>query len=132
MHVVVKGPGEDGLDSLFEAIDLIGLRAFAAFDDVEFNFIALFKAFIAFALNGAVVNEDIRSTIAAEEAITFCVIEPFDGAFILSHLNQLPFLDRARCRDLPVSDAGVGRGVFRVFFSSFPEFFQGEVEGFVQ
>jgi hypothetical protein len=79
------------LDNLFEAIDLIGLRTFAAFDDVELDLIALFEALVTFALNGAVVNEDICSIVTAEEAITFCIIEPLYGAFILTHVTNSLF-----------------------------------------
>ena len=88
MHVATGRPGEDiDLYGLFEAADLIGLRAFGAFDDVEFDFVAFFEALVTFALNGAVVNEDVGSAITAEESIAFCIVEPLYGAFILSHLN---------------------------------------------
>jgi hypothetical protein len=118
MHVHKNGPGEDlDLDGLFETIDLVGLRAFAALDDVELYFVAFFEALVAFALDGTVVNEDVSSIIAAEESVAFCVIEPLYGAFVLCHLVQLPFRAMPRCRDLSESDAGVARGVFRVFCS---------------
>ena len=114
MHVATGGPGEDvDLDGLFEAADLIGLRAFAALYDVEFYFVTFFEALVAFALDGTVMDEYVCPAITAEEAVAFCVIEPFNGAFILTHLNELPLSVDARCRDLPVSDAGVGHGVFR-------------------
>lgn len=103
------GPGEDvDLDGLFEAADLIGLGAFGTFDDVELYFVPFFEALVALTLNGTVVNEDIGPTFPAEESIAFCVVEPLYGAFILTHVNVLPLSVDARCRDLPVSDAGVG------------------------
>jgi hypothetical protein len=95
MHVDTGGPGEDfaprpSSDGFFEAAHLIGLRAFAAFNNVEFYFVTFLEAFVAFALNGTVVDEDIGSTIPSEESVAFCVIEPLYGAFILTHLNELP------------------------------------------
>jgi hypothetical protein len=95
MHVDTEGPGEDfarrtGLDGFFEAAHLIGLRTFAAFDDVEFHFVAFLEALVALALDGTVVNEDVCPVIAAKESIAFCVVEPLYGAFILTHLNELP------------------------------------------
>lgn len=88
MHVATGRPGEDiDLDSFFETADLIGLGTFGAFNDVEFDFVAFFEALVTFALNGAVVNEDVGSAITAEEPIAFCIVEPLYGAFILSHLN---------------------------------------------
>jgi NADH:ubiquinone oxidoreductase subunit K len=76
------------LIGFFEAGNLIGLRAFSALNDVELYFIAFFEAFVAFALDGAVVNEDVCSIIAAEEAITLRIVEPLYRAFILSHWNN--------------------------------------------
>jgi hypothetical protein len=91
MHVTTDVPGEDAdLDGFFEAANLIGLRAFGAFDDVELYFVTLFEALVSFALDGAVMNEDVCPAIPAEEAVTFCVIEPLYRAFILTHLNELP------------------------------------------
>jgi hypothetical protein len=91
MHVATGVPGEDAdLDGLFEAADLIGLGAFGAFDDIELYFVTLFEALVAFALDGAVMDEYVCPAITAEEAVAFCVVEPFYGAFILTHLNELP------------------------------------------
>jgi len=84
------------LNSFFEPVYLVGLRAFAALDDVELDLIALFEALIAIALNGTVVNEDIGSAVTAEEAVTLCVVEPLYCAFILCHLSQLPFAEMER------------------------------------
>ena len=69
--------------NFFEPRYLIGLGALAALNDVKFHLIALFEALIALALDGAVVNEDVSPALAAEEAVSFCVVKPFDGAFIL-------------------------------------------------
>ena len=48
-----------------ETRHLISLRAFASLDDVELYFIAFFESFVAVKLNGAVVDEDVRSVITA-------------------------------------------------------------------
>jgi hypothetical protein len=77
----------------FEAGDLVSLRALGSLDDVELHLIALFETLVALALDGAVVNEDVGSSVAAEEAIALCVIEPLYGAFILCQWsNSLIFL----------------------------------------
>jgi hypothetical protein len=67
----------------FETRDLVGLRTLCPLDDVEFDLIALFKALVAFALDGAVVNEDVSPVVAPEKAVALCVIEPLYGALIL-------------------------------------------------
>ena len=71
------------LVNFFQTRDLIGLGTFAPLNDVEFNLIALFEAFVPFALDGAVVNEDVSPALAAEKAVTLCVVEPLYGALIL-------------------------------------------------
>ena len=66
-----------------EARDLVRLRALRPLNDVELDLIALFEALIALALDRAVMNEDVRPAVAAEEAVTLCVVEPLYGAFVL-------------------------------------------------
>lgn len=79
-----------GRYSFLKAKDLVGLRPLAALDDVELHFIALFQAFIAIALDRTVVDEDVGSSLAAEESIAFRIVEPLYRAFILCHFSQLP------------------------------------------
>jgi hypothetical protein len=69
--------------NFFETRDLISLGTFSSLNDVEFDLIAFFEALVALALNGAVVYEDVCPALAAEEAVTFCVVEPLYGALIL-------------------------------------------------
>ena len=69
--------------NFFETRDLIGLGTLRSLDDVEFDLVALFEALVALALNGAVVYEDVRPALAAEESVTLCVVEPLYGALIL-------------------------------------------------
>jgi len=76
------------LIDFFEARDLIGLGTLAPLDDVELNFITLFEALIALALDGTVMYEYVCPALAAEEAVPLCVIEPLYGAFILCHWSH--------------------------------------------
>ena len=74
-----------------EARDLVSLRTLGPLNDVELDLIALFEALVALALDRTVMNEDIRSAFAAEEAVALCVVEPLYGAFILCQWSKLPF-----------------------------------------
>jgi hypothetical protein len=69
--------------AFFQAGYLVGLRAFCSLNDVELNFIALFEALIAFALDRAVVNEDVCPAVTAKEAVALCIVEPLYCALIL-------------------------------------------------
>jgi hypothetical protein len=53
------------LANFLETTDLIRLGAFRTLDDVELNFITLFETLVALALDGAVVNEDVRPAFAS-------------------------------------------------------------------
>ena len=66
-----------------KARDLVSLWSLRPLDDVELNLVALFEALIAFALNGAVMNEDVSAAFAAEKPVALSVVKPFYGAFIL-------------------------------------------------
>jgi len=65
------------------------LRSFVSLDDFEFNFVAFLQAFVTLACDGAIVDEYIRSPVAPQEAISFRVVEPLDGAFDTFHLFSL-------------------------------------------
>jgi len=86
----------------FEARDLIGLGALCPLDDVELDLITLFEALIALALDRAVMNEDVRPAVAAEEAIALCVVEPLYGAFVLCQWSDsLTFVSESvACREV--------------------------------
>src|SRR5215469_17123865 len=66
-----------------QAHDLIGLGPLCALNDVEFDLIAFLEALVAFALYGTVMNKDIGAIVPTEEAVSLCIVEPFDGAFVL-------------------------------------------------
>jgi hypothetical protein len=60
-------------------------------NDVELDVVAFLQALVSVALDGAVVDEDIRAFIATDEAISLGVVEPLDFAPVLSHVRT--FLD---------------------------------------
>lgn len=60
--------------------DVAGLGPFLALDDLKFNLIALLKTLISLGGDGGVVNENIGSTIAADKAEPFGVVEPLNGS----------------------------------------------------
>jgi hypothetical protein len=70
---------------LLKPLDLVGLRAFLPLNNVKLDIIAFFQALVAVDNNGAVMDEDIRAIIAADEAVAFCIVEPFNFAFVLGH-----------------------------------------------
>ena len=63
------------------------LRPFLSLDDLKLHLVALLQALVAFGGDGAVVNEYIRSIVSAEEAVSFGVVEPLDGAFETFHVR---------------------------------------------
>lgn len=65
---------------------ILSLGAFLPLDNFEFNIIAFLEAFVAFRLDGTVVDEHIRAVIATDEAEALCVIEPFDFTFDSGHV----------------------------------------------
>ena len=73
------------LGRFFRAGDLIGLRPLLSLDDIEFDLVTFFQTFIAVKLDCAVMNENIRSIIAADKSIAFCVVEPLHFSFVCSH-----------------------------------------------
>jgi len=74
------------LSDLFQTCDLVRLRSLLSFNDVEFDFIALFQAFVAVNLDRAIVHEDIRPIITPDKSVPFCVVEPLHLALVLSHV----------------------------------------------
>ena len=80
----------------FETEYLIGLRALCSLNDVKFDFIPFFKALVTLALDRAVVDEDVRSPLAAQESITFRVVEPLNSSFVLCQWSNSLF-----CRSEP-------------------------------
>ena len=64
----------------------LSLGAFLALNYFELDIIAFLKTFVAFRLDGAVVDEHIRAVIATDEAEPLCIIEPFHFTFDSGHV----------------------------------------------
>jgi hypothetical protein len=62
------------------------LGPFLALHDFKLNVIAFLQAFVAFRLDGAVVDEHIGAVFPTDEAETLCVIEPFNFTFNSRHV----------------------------------------------
>lgn len=73
-------PGLEGILLRERPDDLICLRTFFSLNDVELDGIAFFEGFIAFRLDGAEVNEYVRSAIPSEKAVTFSIVKPLDSS----------------------------------------------------
>jgi hypothetical protein len=55
----------------------VRLRAFLSLHDFKFDVVAFLQAFVPFAIDRAVVDEDIRTIIAPDESEALRIIEPF-------------------------------------------------------
>ena len=71
---------------MFEAEYGICLWAFLALNDVKLDVIAFFEALVSVKLDCGVVDEHIGAVFASDEPVTFCVVKPFDLAFVSSHV----------------------------------------------
>src|SRR5690348_9746157 len=69
--------------------DVCGLRSFLALHNLELHRIAFLQALIAFAADGAVVNEHIGSVVPSDEPVSFGVIEPLHSSFQSIHVPLL-------------------------------------------
>src|SRR6266571_6809416 len=61
------------------------LRSFRSLRHFKLDFLALFEGLEAIALNGAVMNKDVRRAGLLNEAITLRVVEPLDLAGYSRH-----------------------------------------------
>lgn len=71
--------------SCFSFDDVFGLRPFLALNYFELNVIAFLQAFVAFGLNGAVVDEHIGAIFPANKAEALRVVKPFHFTFNSRH-----------------------------------------------
>jgi hypothetical protein len=78
---------QSGCSLAAAALHLICLRALLPLDDVELDVIALFEGFVAIELNRAVVHEDVRPIIPADETVALRIVEPLHLAFVLGHVS---------------------------------------------
>jgi len=77
------------------------LRAFWTLSYLKLDLVAFLQAFIAFGRDGAVMHENVGSSVTSDEAITFGVVEPFHRAFQTFHFA--PPRARAWSEDVPCS-----------------------------
>ncbi len=84
-----SGPGEEASGS--GELGYVGcLRPFLALDDLELNLVAFLQTFIAVAGDRAVMDEYIRSFVAAQEPVSLRVVEPLHRAFQSFHVRFPP------------------------------------------
>src|SRR5256885_627181 len=65
-----------------------GLWSFRALRHFKLDFLALFESLEAVALNGAIVNEDVRRAWLLNEAVTLRVVKPLDLTGYSRHTNE--------------------------------------------
>ena len=66
--------------SVLKSYYALGRRTFLALDDFKLDLCALGERAEAFALDGAVVDENVITAVAGDEAKAFSIVEPFDGS----------------------------------------------------
>ena len=66
----------------------VSLRPFLALHDLKLDNVALLKGFEALPLDRRIMDENVSSTILADEAVPFAVIEPLDLALKSCHLRS--------------------------------------------
>ena len=74
------------------------LGPFLALHDFKLNVIAFLQAFVAFRLDGAVVDEHIGAVFPTDEAEALCVVEPFNFTFDSRHVLTPSVLGHCRFR----------------------------------
>ena len=89
LRVLQKVVGSSGRLRRFS--DVFRLGAFLPLDYFKFNVIALLQAFVAFRLDGAVVDKHIGAVFPTNEAESLCVVEPFHFALNSRHV---PYSER--------------------------------------
>jgi hypothetical protein len=85
--VRVKTMMADSSCSLGAALHLVSLRALLPLNDIELDLVSLFETLVAIELNGAVVHEDVRPIVPANETIALRVVEPLHFSFVLGHVS---------------------------------------------
>ena len=64
------------------------LRSFRALGHLKLNFLALFESLEAVALDGAIVNKDVRRAWLFDETITLRIVKPLDLTGYSRHNNE--------------------------------------------
>jgi hypothetical protein len=65
-----------------------GLWSFWPLRHFKLNFLALFEGFEAVALNGAVMNEDVRRAWLFDKTVTLRIVKPLDLTGYSRHNNE--------------------------------------------
>jgi len=68
--------------------NFFGLRSLWALGYLKLNFLTLFESLEAVALNGAIVNEDVRRTRLLDKTIALRIIKPLDLTGYSRHNNE--------------------------------------------
>ena len=63
-----------------------GLRSFLTLGDLKLHLVAFLQAFVPLRTDRAVMYKNIRAIRAANEPVTFRVIEPLHGSFQAFHV----------------------------------------------
>src|ERR1700730_6194567 len=69
---------------------ICSLRSFRTLDNFEFNGVPFVQGFVSLAYDCRVMDKDIWTVIAPDEAVAFRVIEPLDRAF--HHSTAIHFM----------------------------------------
>ncbi len=64
------------------------LRSLWALGNLKLDFLTLFEGFEAVALDGAVVNEDVRRAGLLDETVTLRIVKPLDLTGYSRHNNE--------------------------------------------
>ncbi len=81
------------------ALNVLGFEAFVALDDFVADGFAFAQGFVALALDGGMMHEDILSGFALDEAEPFAIVEPLDTSTSHKFDPDIPRLRGcSRCR----------------------------------
>ena len=68
--------------------NFFGLRSLWALGYLKLNFLTLFESLEAVALNGAIVNKDVRRTRLLDKTIALLIVKPLDLTGYSRHNNE--------------------------------------------
>src|SRR5215467_15747115 len=65
------------------------LRSFLTLNNFELYRVAFLQAFVAFGIDRAVMNENVRSVVSSNEPVSFSVVKPLHSTFQTIHVRPL-------------------------------------------
>lgn len=74
------------METCSNLLDVTGLGALLSLDDLKLYLVAFLQALVTFVLNGAVMDENIRSVIATNKSEAFGIVEPLHCTFQTRHV----------------------------------------------